>query len=96
MPIGRVGVRLLLATVLRDVNRGAVLVSVVTQPRDHYTVTISLPGEPDMPLILNERLVEQAATNVGALRALRAFLTSAAQRSPGAEPASSETAPPAA
>jgi hypothetical protein len=59
---------------LLDLRADAELLELAAGPPDHYTLRISLPGEPSKALILARRLVDPAPTTPAARHALEVTL----------------------
>jgi hypothetical protein len=76
-PSAAESLRAFVASILRDVEPSAALVSFAESPREHYTLELLIPGRASTSLILSKQLVEGVQTNPSAERALRHFLTSA-------------------
>jgi hypothetical protein len=64
-----------LEQLLGEIAPSARLLTLLGVPPDHYTLGIGVPGRPPRALIVAREMVERAATNPAALRALRGTLT---------------------
>jgi hypothetical protein len=68
--------RALITGLLRECEPAAALLDFAALPLNHYQFTVALPGEIGKRLIVAEHLVQRAATNPDARRALRAYVRS--------------------